>query len=219
MRRLSALFCCLTLLTLGIGSLPLVSQAQAQLPSDIHPVTLSRLPPVTPDDLDEEGQRLLAERGNFNPGPGPTHVTIYSPNGRNLGIPMGTGSFVGARNFQLATLIVAREIDQQYEWSNHEPAGLQVGLEQSVIDVVKYDRDVAGLAEEDAMFITFGRTLMREHQVSSELWADMVRLFGRQGTVTLMTVMGEYLKVGIMLNAVDQHMPPGRDALLPPLER
>ena len=128
---------------------------------------------------------------------------------------MGNGSFVGARNFQLATLIVARHIDQQFEWTNHEPAGLQVGLEQPVIDVVKYDRPVDGLSEADATFITFGRTLLREHKVSSELWADMVRIFGKQGTVTLMTVMGEYLKVGIMLNAVDQHLPAGREALLP----
>lgn len=208
----------LKLFGLLMVALPMLAAAQTPLPEDIHPVTRSRLPPVTPADLDEEGQRLLAERGNFRAGPGPTHVTIYSPNGRNLGIPMGTGSFVGARNFQLATLIVAREIDQQYEWSNHEPAGLQVGLEQSVIDVVKYDRDVAGLSAADATFITFGRELLRENRVSSELWADMVRHFGRQGTVTLMTIMGEYLKVGIMLNAVDQHMPEGRELLLPPRE-
>jgi hypothetical protein len=203
----------------ALFALPLLGAAQGQIPPDIDPVTLSRLPPVTPDDLDEEGQRLLAERGNFRAGPGPTHVTIYSPNGRSIGIPMGNGSFVGARNFQLATLIVAREIDQQYEWSNHEPAGVQVGLEQNVIDVVKYDRAVAGLSDADATFITFGRSLLRDNRVSSELWADMVEHFGRQGTVTLMTIMGEYLKVGIMLNAVDQHLPEGREALLPPLDR
>jgi len=204
---------------LVLAVLPFTADAQAPLPPDIDPVTLSRLPPVTPEDLDDEGRRLLAERPNFRAGPGPTHVTIYSPDGRNLGIPMGNGSFVGARNFQLATLIVAREIDQQFEWTNHEPAGLQVGLEQNVIDVVKYDRDVAGLAPADATFITFGRALLREHKVSSELWSDMVRHFGRQGTVTLMTIMGEYLKVGIMLNAVDQHLPAGREALLPPREK
>jgi len=202
-----------------LSLLPCVAAAQTQLPPDIDPVTLSRLPPVTPDDLDEEGRRLLAERPNFRAGPGPTHVTIYSPDGRNLGIPMGNGSFVGARNFQLATLIVAREIDQQFEWTNHEPAGLRVGLDQSVIDVVKYDRSVDGLSPEDATFITFGRALLRDHRVSSKQWADMVRLFGRQGTVTLMTIMGEYLKVGIMLNAVDQHLPAGREPLLPPLQR
>lgn len=196
-------------------TLPAFAAAQENLPPDIHPVTLSRLPPVTPEDLDEEGRRLLAERPNFRAGPGPTHVTIYSPDGRNLGIPMGNGSFVGARNFQLATLIVAREIDQQFEWTMHEPAGLQVGLEQEVIDVVKYNRPVDGLEPADATFITFGRELLRNNRVSSELWAEMVKHFGKQGTVTLMTIMGEYLKVGIMLNAVDQHLPAGRDPLLP----
>ena len=203
------------LLVLLLAALPAVADAQAPPPSDINPVTLSRLPPVTPEDLDEEGRRLLASRPAAKPGPGPTHITNYSPRERSLGIPSGEGSPVGARFFQLAVLIVAREINQQYEWTAHEPAGLRQGLEQSVIDVVKHRRSVAGLSEKDATFITFGRTLLREHRVSSALWADMVRLFGRQQTVQLMTIMGDYLRVGIMLNAVDQRLPPGREALLP----
>jgi 4-carboxymuconolactone decarboxylase len=202
---------------------PFIAQAQAQtsapLPPDIDPVTLSRLPPVTPEDLDEQARRLFEQRQNFTAGPGPTHVTVYIPRERSLGIPTGENSPVGPRLFQLAVLIAAREIDQQYEWSAHEPAGLRQGLEQSVIDVVKYDRPVRGLAEKDATLITFGRTLLRENRVSSELWADMVRLFGRQHTIDLLGIMGDYLRVGIMLNAVNQQQPPSRPALLPPLER
>ncbi len=192
--------------------------AQAALPPDIHPQTLSRLPPVTPADLDEEGQRYLAERPDFVARPGPPHVTIYAPRDRYLGIPSGEGSPVGARYFQLAVLVAAREIDQQYEWSAHEPAGLRQGLEQSVIDVVKYDRDVSGLSDRDATFITFGRTLLRENAISSELWQRMVDLYGYQHTIQLMAIMGEYIRVGIMMNAVDQHLPPDREALLPPLD-
>ena len=198
---------------------PAVPQDQNSLPRDIHPVTLSRLPPVTPAELDQEGQRLLAARPNFTPGPGPNHVTIYSPRERDLGIPSGEKSPVGPRYFQLAVLIIAREIDQQYEWSAHEPAGRRQGLEQSVIDVVKYNRDVAGLSDKDATLITFGRALFREHRVSSELWEKMVSQFGRQRTVQLMMIMGDYFRVGFMLNAVDQHLPTGREALLPPLKR
>jgi hypothetical protein len=204
---------------LFLAALPLVPQAQNSLPPDIHPVTLSRLPPVAAGDLDEEGQRLLAARTNFTPGPGPNHVTIYSPRERDLGIPSGEKSPVGARFFQLAVLIIAREIDQQYEWSAHEPAGRRQGLEQAVIDVVKYNRDVAGLSDKDATLITFGRTLFREHRVSSGLWEKMVNQFGRQHTVQLMMIMGDYFRVGFMLNAIDQHLPPERAALLPTLQR
>ena len=101
------------------------------------------------------------------------------------------------RYFQLAVLITAREIDQQYEWSAHEPAGRRQGLEQSVIDVVKYDRSVAGLSDKDATMITFGRALFREHRVSSELWEKMVGHFGRQRTVQIMMIMGDYFRVGL----------------------
>jgi 4-carboxymuconolactone decarboxylase len=207
------------LCVLLFAALPLIPQNQNSLPRDIHPMTLSRLPPVTAGDLDEEGQRLLAARTNYTPAPGPTHVTVYSPRELDLGIPSGEKSPVGPRYFQLAVLITAREIDQQYEWSSHEPAGRRQGLEQAVIDVVKYNRDVTGLSDKDATLITFGRALFREHRVSSELWAKMVSHFGRQRTVQIMMIMGDYFRVGFMLNAVDQQLPPTREALLPSLKR
>ena len=43
--------------------------------------------------------------------------------------------------------------------------------------------------------------------------------FGRQRTVQIMAIMGDYFRVGFMLNAVDQQLPPGRMALLPALKR
>ena len=33
---------------------PVLAQTQTALPPDINPITLSRLPPVTPEDLDED---------------------------------------------------------------------------------------------------------------------------------------------------------------------
>ena len=207
------------LFVLLFAALPAIVQTQTALPPDINPITLSRLPPVTPEDLDEEGRQLLAKSPATKPGPGPAHVTSYSPRERSLGIPTGVGSPVGPRYFQLAVLIIAREIDQQYEWTAHEPAGLKQGLEQSVIDVVKYNRDVAGLSDKDATLITFGRTLYREHRVSSELWQKMIGHFGRQQTVQLMMIMGDYFRVGFMMNAVDQQLPADRKPLLPPLNR
>jgi 4-carboxymuconolactone decarboxylase len=216
-------------LILLIVAMPVVAlDAQAPLPQDINPVTLSRLPPVTRNDLDPEGQKIFDARTTPpTPGPGPGHLTISSPKvadaygalGRALGVPSGQTFPLGNRVYQLVVLITAREIDQQYEWSAHEPAGLRAGLEQSVIDVVKYDRDVKGLAEKDATLIQFLRTLMREHKVSSELWAKMMEGFGRQRTIDILALMGDYFTVGTMMNAVDQHLPPTRQALMPALTR
>ena len=203
-------------------------EAQTSLPPDINPITLSRFGPVMPADLDAEGQKALAARANPpNPGPGPGAAGAYSPRtsegrgllGRALGVPSGENFPAGNRIYQLVVLITAREIDQQYEWSAHEPAGLRAGLEQSVIDVVKYDRDVAGLAEKDATLIRFFRALLREHKVSSDLFGKMIAAFGKQRTVEMMELAGDYWTVGTMMNAGDQHLPPARQPLLPPLSR
>src|ERR1700678_463988 len=93
------------LCVLLLAALPLVPQDKSSLPGDIDPVTLSRLPPVTAGDLDEEGKRLLAARTNYTPGPGPAHVTVYSPREVDLGVPTGEKSPVGRRYFQIAVLI------------------------------------------------------------------------------------------------------------------
>ena len=198
------------------------------LPPDINSITLSRFAPVTPADLDAEGQKALAARTNPpNPGPGPGAAGSYSPRtsegrgllGRALGVPSGQNFPAGVRTYQLVVLITAREIDQQYEWSAHEPAGLRAGLEQSVIDIVKYDRPVDGLAEKDATLIRFFRALLREHKVTSDLFAKMIAAYGKQRTVEMMELAGDYWTVGTMMNAGDQHLPATRLPLMPPLAR
>lgn len=194
--------------------------AQSKLPSDIHPESYSRLPPLQRDSLDAEGKRvwdaLAGGRGMPKTGPAPN--SMYSP---GVAEPFQAlnqylrKTVAGPRYFELSALLAAREFDQQYEWSGHEPAAVRAGLEQSVIDVVKFNKDVAGLSEKDATVIRLARALFRDHKVSSELWAKTVEFFGRQGAVEIVTTMGDYAMAGFLLTAVDQQLPPDRKALLP----
>ncbi|HLG57177.1 MAG TPA: hypothetical protein VI485_17690 [Vicinamibacterales bacterium] len=195
---------------------------QARLPPDIHPQSLSRLPPLQRSALDDEGKRIwdyVAGAGRTMPSTGPAPVSMYSPKAAEPIHVLNQylrKTVVGSRYFELSALIAAREFDQQYEWSGHEPAGLRAGLEQPVIDVVKFNKDVTGLIEKDATVIRLGRALFREHKVSSELWAKTVELFGHQGAVEITAIMGDYTMAAVMLTAVDQQLPPERKALLPP---
>ena len=59
-----------------------VAAGQTSLPPDIHPESLSRLPPVQRADLDEEGKRIwdgLVGTGTSIPRTGPSAVTLHSP--------------------------------------------------------------------------------------------------------------------------------------------
>ena len=193
---------------------------QSTLPADIHPTSYSRVPPVDRASLDEEGKRvwdyIAGERGMPPSGPGP--VSMYSPGSAKPIQELNQylrKTVVGPRFFELSALVAAREFDQVYEWSGHEPAGRRAGLDQAVIDAVKFNRDVAGLPDKDATVIRLGRALFREHKVSPALWARTVELFGRQGAVEISVIMGDYAMAAVMLTAVDQQLPPGREALLP----
>ena len=194
---------------------------QSARPVDIHPESLSRLPPLARDDLDAEGRRIWDYLSGTSgmPKTGPAPVTLYSPKSAEP-IQMLNQylrrSVVGPRYFELSALIASREFDQQYEWSGHEPVAVRAGLEQSVIDVVKYNRGLAGVPDKDATVIQLGRALFRDHRVSPELWMKMVEQFGRQGAIEVTTIMADYAMVGFLLTAVNQQLPPDRQALLPP---
>jgi 4-carboxymuconolactone decarboxylase len=127
-------------------------------------------------------------------------------------------TITGRQFFEISTLVPAREFNQQYEWSAHEVGAQRAGVSQEVIDVIKFNRPVDGLPEKEATVIEYGRALLRgDRQISPEMFAKMVSLFGRQGTIEITMIMGDYTMTAMLLNAVNQQMPPDREPLLPPL--
>ena len=216
-----------TILTV-VGGLWLAGAASAQetsgapLPPDIDPVTLTRLPQLTRADLDDEGKAIYDKivGDGATPRTGPVAVSLYSPKvaqpWSDLNGFLRYNGSLSPRHTEVAILVAAWEIEQQYEYSAHEPAALRFGAPQAVIDTIKHDREPVGLSPEETIIIRLGRQLMREHKVDSGVYAEAVRLFGRKGLVELVTVMGDYVMVGMVLTTIDQHLPPERPALLPP---
>jgi 4-carboxymuconolactone decarboxylase len=194
----------------------------AKLPADIDPVSLTRLPPLTRADLAPDDQAIYDRLIGNDPVPrtGPRAVMLYSPKASEpvdeLNGFLRYNGDLSPRHTEVAICVAAWEIEQQYEYSAHEPAALRYGAPQAVIDTIKFNREPVGLSPEETLIIKFGRQLIREHKLDSELFAESVKLFGRKGTVELALVMGDYVMMGMVLTAIDQHLPPDRPALLPP---
>jgi 4-carboxymuconolactone decarboxylase len=115
---------------------------------------------------------------------------------------------------ELAILVTAREMDSAYVWTAHEPAAMKAGLNQQIIDTVKYRRPVGTFGEKEAVIIHLGRDSITKHKVASDTFAHAVKLFGHEGVVNVLSLMGEYAATRIMLNAADQHV---RDRSLLPI--
>jgi 4-carboxymuconolactone decarboxylase len=195
--------------------------ADRNLPADVDPESLSRLPALTRDELDEEGKAAwdLVVGDGPRPLTGPAAVSMHSPKVAEafhlLNQYLRFNGVLEARDYEVAILQAAWEFEQAYEWSAHEGAARRLGVPDAVIDAVKHDRDLAGLPEKDQLILRFARALLRDHDVSSELYADVVEVFGRRGMVDLATIMGDYIMVGFVLTAADQHLPPNLPNTLP----
>ena len=194
------------------------------LPKDVHPESLSRLPLRRREEMDEQGQRfydaVVGPHSRTLAGlRGPSGIWLHSPalgeRVRAVNQYLRFETALGRRLTELAILVTARELDNQFEWTAHEPAALAEGLSQEIIDVVKHRRPATGLGPEESTIIAFGREVLRERKVRSETFARAVELFGHEGVVNLAALMGNYAATAIMLNAVDQQVHPERKPLLP----
>jgi 4-carboxymuconolactone decarboxylase len=200
------------------------AQNPAKLPADIDPESKNRLPLVQPKNMDEATRKVFLELAGNNterPLGGFLGLALYNPAFaqalRTLNRSVVREGTTGSRAYEAAVLTATREAQfSESEWTGHAASALRAGLSQQTIDVIRDGRDLAGVPEEDAIVIRFGRELFRNKRVSSETFAKVKEKFGPRGTVELIGIMGDYSLVALLLKAVDQQLP--EDRALPPLQ-
>jgi len=187
-------------------------------PKDVYADTGNRLPAIKRDAMDDAGKKLFDTRGPADAF-GPGGIRLYSPPvaeqmaGVNDYLRHKSG--LDPRLVELTILVTARESDSEYVWTAHEPQGLKAGLQPQTIDIVRFRKSTEGLAEKDAVIIQLGREAIGKHHVSSDVVARALNLFGKQGLVNIVSLMGDYASTAILLNAFDQHVRPTDKPLLP----
>jgi 4-carboxymuconolactone decarboxylase len=193
------------------------------LPKDVYPDSRSRLPLVKRESLDADGQKAYDEAAGDKRSlvglQGPGGIRLHSPKlalaARPANQYLRFGTQLPRRLSELAILVTAREMSQQFEWAAHEPEARKVGLEQNIIDVVKYRKPLTGLGDKETVIIDFGRQLFQKHAVASDTFARARKLFGDETLVDLVSLMGNYAQTSVLLNAFDQHLLAGQKPLLP----
>jgi len=204
------------------SSATVVSTTSRALPADIDPESLNRLPRVRREDLDDAGKKVydaVAGDGRLLGLDGPIGIRMHSPPVSEY-MTMGNQYLrfragIEPRLMELAILVVAREMDNQFEWTAHEPPALRAGLEQRIIDVVKFRLPPIGVGDREAAIIQLGREALGRRKVESETFARALQLFGRRGLVDVVSLMSHYAATAVLLTTFDQQLRPGQVPLLP----
>ena len=209
---------------LGLGALltERVYAQEAPWPKDIDPRTGYRLPLPTREDMRTDEDRQIYDE--MTKGRGPV-LWLYNPKlakaMTGVHAYLKNDSALDQRLVKIAVLVTARALNSQIEWTLWEGfsrAGQPPAVEPAIIDMIKYCKPVSGLGPKETLIINFGRQLLgRDKKVSSETFAESVRLFGRAGTIDLVDLMAIYGVTITEMNAYDAHLKPGQKPLLPPL--
>ena len=215
-------------LLLASGALVGAAQSAARLPADLDPDSRARVPYLQRKNMDERGQKIYDTLPGRSPEGvlrGPLAFAAYNPavaqalhELHDAAVQEGA---LNARVRELAILVACRETNYSLEWNAHEAIGLKAGLDPKIIDVVRGNRALTGVAgvidasDADALVIRFGRQMLHDKKMDSATFAKAVELFGRRGAMDLVAVMSTYAVSGFFAIAVDEHMPAGR----PELER
>jgi hypothetical protein len=186
------------------------------LPPDVHPETLSRMPPLKREDLSTDGERLAYDRVVAD-NPRMKGRIWLGPTGTRLLVPELAETYdqqmkllkekgdLEPKYLELAAAIAMRESDYKGEWLNHQP-DRSVLLEPAVEEILLKNGDISALAPKEAVMIKYGRELFRQPVISSVTFAEMERTFGRKETLAATLIMCYFASDAVFMRAYDQHM-------------
>ncbi|MBB5213994.1 carboxymuconolactone decarboxylase family protein [Parapusillimonas granuli] len=114
---------------------------------------------------------------------------------------------------EFVTLLVARELSNQFEWAVHYPLAIRAGVaESTLLDVAQGARPRA-MSEEEADAWAFTTELLQRHGVSDQTYAAARRRWGERGTVEMAALIGYFACVCWIMNVARTPAPEGAAAL------
>jgi 4-carboxymuconolactone decarboxylase len=214
-------------ITVAVTASVLSAQQAPRPPADPRSLVLrgDRFKPLTYDEMTPPQKAMIdhllaGPRGGAN---GPFNMLLRSPEIGDLAQQFGGAtrfsSSLPQRLYELAILVVAREWSAQYEWYAHRRSGIQAGLSPATADAIAAGRRPTSMPPDETAIYNFATELMETKQVSDATFNAVKTQFGERGVVDLVSVMGWYSTVSMLLN-VDRHpLPAGVEPELKPLRQ
>lgn len=110
---------------------------------------------------------------------------------------------------ELAILTVAARWRAEYEWWAHSRIARAEGLSEEIIAAIKAGRPPSGADAEALTVHRFACELMDTRRVSEQSYRDVADALGDAGAVELVTLLGYYTLISMVLNAFEVPLPAG----------
>lgn len=116
---------------------------------------------------------------------------------------------LSAASRELLILQAAQLEGGAYEWRQHVPIALGVGVRQAQIDAVERGKyDDAALNEAERALLTFGREVVENVRVGDAVFASAARHFSNQEIVEAIITLGFYMMMARLTEATETDLDP-----------
>jgi 4-carboxymuconolactone decarboxylase len=101
---------------------------------------------------------------------------------------------------EFATLVVARQWTQQFEWFVHVPSAQQEGTSAGTIEALRIGRRPSTMSAEEAFVYDFILELTAHRGVSDAMYEECIERFGERGMIDIVGLIGYFALVSMVLN-------------------
>ena len=208
---------------IAAGVAVLVGQAPATNAKDIQLVG-DRFKPLKWDEMTPEQKTMMEHlasgprRGAGGPSMSCCAVQRWETSCKRLELQMRFKSSLPPKLNEMAIIITARHWTAQYEWNAHRTAAAQAGLNEAIIQSIAAGKRPASMNADETVIYNFATELLNTKQVSDPVFKAVKDKFGERGTVDLISVMGYYQLVSMLLNVDRYPLPAGAKPELQPLK-
>jgi 4-carboxymuconolactone decarboxylase len=117
------------------------------------------------------------------------------------------------RLFEIMVLVVARHWSAQYEWFAHAKQALAAGVSPEVVEAIRHKRKPAFARDDERLVYDLVTEMNGTRTLSQSTYDRTVAAIGLDDTIELVTALGFYTMVAIMLNGFDAPVPGGERPL------
>jgi 4-carboxymuconolactone decarboxylase len=183
---------------------------------------MARIPPIPEDAMTPEQIRVnqkIAGPRYAGPARGPFAIWLRTPEfaeiASDFGLYLRTKTTLPRRLLELTVLITARQWTAQYEWAAHEGFAREAGLDAETIEDLRAGRRPGFTAPDEALVYDVAMEIQERRGLCDDTYHRAEALLGEQTVIDLLTVIGYYTLLAVVLTGLDVEAPDGEQPLPP----
>ncbi len=182
---------------------------------------MARVPYVDREEMNAEGKEIYdrirrdrnADKVGFQ-----FRALLHSPQAAGFLTSMGAElrfrSALPESLKEFAICVVSREWNSAIEWTAHVAMAAKAGVSAASLEAIRTGNALSALTADEQVITRFVHQLLRDKNVTDDVFAAAHKLLGTRGVVELTLTCGYYSAINMAQLALKPDMEPGKTSTL-----